>query len=94
MALRSPGRATVKAEAIKELQRFKTSVVNGAAAATNIPVAGITTSDTIQSVLMFAAGVPSSVTSAASITSNGNIQLAAVNSTGNVLVVNWWDRSV
>lgn len=90
--VRKVGRDTTKGEAIKELQRFKTSVVNGTTAVTNIPVTGIKTTDTLQSVVMFAAGVPSAVTAEASITSDGNVQLSTTNSTGNQLVICWWDR--
>lgn len=94
MTLRSVGYDTTKSLAIGELQRLKTKVVAGAGAGVNIPVTGIATVDTLQSVTMFAAGVPSDVTSAASITSAGNIQLAAVSSTGNMLMVNFWDKTV
>lgn len=76
--------------ALRELQGKKTSVVSGAAAATNIALTGVAPGDTLGSVLMFAGGVPSDVTSEAAITSAGNIQLSTTNSTGNTLVVEWY----
>lgn len=93
MTLRSVGFDTVKSQAIKELQRLKTKVVSGAAAATNIALTGIATDDTIQSVVMFAAGVPSDVTAEATVASAGNIQLSTTDSTGNQLVVSFWDKN-
>lgn len=79
------------AVAVAELQNFKEVVVAGAAANTNIAIAGIKTTDTLQSVLKFDAGVPSSVTGIASITSAGNIQLTA-DSAGKTLVVRYWQK--
>jgi hypothetical protein len=76
--------------AIRELQGKATTVVAGAAATTDIAVTGIAVGDTLGSVLMFAAGVPSDVSSEASITSAGNIQLSTTDSTGNQLVVEWY----
>lgn len=71
---------------------LKTSVVAGAAADTNIAIAGIATADQIQSVIQITAGVPSDLTSEAAITSAGNIQIDTTVTTGNTLIVNWWDR--
>jgi len=78
-------------EVIDHINGSDVVVVNGAAADTNIAVAGITTGDEIVSVIMFDTGVPSVVTAEASITSNGNIQLDTTDSTGNKLVVTWLD---
>lgn len=78
--------------AIKELQGKKTSVVTGGAAATDLPMAGVGANDSIGSVIMFASGTPSDVTSEASISSAGNIQLSTTNSTGNQLVVEWYPQ--
>lgn len=78
--------------AIRELQGKATTVVAGAAATTDIAVAGITMADTLGSVLMFNSGTPSDVTSEASITSDGNIQLDTTNSSGNQLVVEWYSH--
>ena len=81
---------------------LKFTVVNGAAAATNIAVTGIATTDKIVSVVKLdftlAEGTPntrtwkaSDLTSEASITSAGNIQLSTTNTTGEVLLVFWLD---
>lgn len=76
---------------IKELQGLTTVVVAGAGANTNIAIAGIKTTDTIQSCLEFAAGVPANRTSVTSITSAGNIQLTA-STTGSTLVVTYFKK--
>lgn len=87
-----PAKTRAKVNEVVGRSNLKTSVVNGTTAVTNIAVAGITTADEIQSVVMYAAGVPSDVTSEASITSAGNIRLSTTNSTGNKLVINWYDK--
>jgi hypothetical protein len=67
----------------------KTSVAAGANANTDIAVPGIKIGrDRLESVLMFTAGVPSDVTSQASVKADGQIQLTG-SSAGNVLVVFW-----
>lgn len=86
------GVGTNKGNAILELQGQTRAVVNGAAAATNIPVTGLGVKDTLFSVVMFAAGVPSDVTADASIASAGNLKLATTNSTGNKLIVEWYKK--
>lgn len=78
--------------AIAELQALQTATVAGAAAATNIAISGITTQDTIESVVEFAAGVPTDRTAEASITSDGNIQLSTTDTTGDVLLVRWYQK--
>lgn len=85
-----PGSA---AAMIKELQGLTTNIGDGTTAATNIAVAGIALEDTLQSVIMFAGGVPSDVTSEASITSAGNIQLSTTDSTGNKLLITWFNKN-
>ena len=78
------------------------TVVNGAAAATNIAVTGIATSDKIVSAVKLdftlAEGAPntrtweaSDLTSEASITSAGNIQLSTTDTSNEVLLVFWLD---
>jgi len=94
MTMESVTPHTDRGAAITELQGLATAVVAGAAAVTNIAVAGMMAVDTIQSVLMFATGVPSDVTADASITSDGNIQLATTVSTGNTLVVSYYAKPV
>ncbi|MDH5183982.1 MAG: hypothetical protein OEX12_08850 [Gammaproteobacteria bacterium] len=80
---------TVKGNALKVLAGQKQSVVAGTTAATNIALAGAAVGDVIQSVIMYATGVPSDVTAEASITSAGNLQLSTTNSSTNTLVVTW-----
>jgi hypothetical protein len=85
--------------AIQELQRLKFSVVAGSTAVANIAVTGILTEDTIVAVLRLdrdatAANINlADVTSEASITSNGNIQLTTTNTTGDTLVVVWFNKN-
>lgn len=74
--------------AVKELQRIKQVVVDGAAANTNIAVAGIATADVIVSAIEFASGVPTA--RVASVTSAGNIQVTTV-TTGSKLLVTYFD---
>jgi hypothetical protein len=81
-----PGTA---AAMIKELQGLTVTVVPGAAANTNIPVASIATEDTIVSAIEFVAGVPTART--VTITSAGNIQCTAA-TTGNSMVVTWFNK--
>lgn len=85
-----PTQEAVRA-AVREVQGLKQVVVNGAAANTNIAIAGIATVDKLIGVIE----VPASAalvdrTSVASITSAGNIQLTQV-TTGNQLIVTYFD---
>lgn len=75
--------------AVSELQGLTTVVVAGAAANTDIAVAGLGATDHIQSVLAFDAGVPSVVTP--SVQAAGTIQFA-VATTGKTLVVNFYKK--
>lgn len=61
-------------KALLELQSLKTVVIDGAAADTDIAVAGIKTTDTIQSAIMYDAGVPSDVKANVAITAAGKVQ--------------------
>lgn len=76
------------ADAIKELQNLQEVVVDGAAANTNIAVAGIETTDTIISAIGFNGGVPAALLADASIPSNGNIQFSSA-TTGSKVVVQY-----
>ena len=83
-------------------QVLKFTVVNGAAANTDIAIAGIATADKIVGVakldFTLSEGTPntrtweaSDLTSEASVTSAGNIQLSTTNTTSEVLLVLWLD---
>ena len=88
----SPPEGRELAQALKELQGLTQTLVVGAAADTNIAVAGIGVDDTIVSVLHNTAGVLVDVTAEASITSAGNIQLADTDTTGDQLIVLWFNK--
>ena len=75
---------------IRELQSKATAILAGAAATTNIALTGATTADTLGSVIHNTAGTLADVTSEASITSDGNIQLSTTDTTGDQLVVEWY----
>jgi hypothetical protein len=74
------------ANVVGELQGGKAIVLAGAAANTNIAVAGIKTTDTIASAIMFAAGVPSLVT--VNITSAGFVQ-STTSTAGNTILLQY-----
>ena len=76
-------------KALKELQGLTTLVVDGAAANTNIAVAGLGATDHVQSVVQYASGVPSVLTPSAQ--TAGNLQFASV-TTGNKLVVTFYKK--
>lgn len=92
MTMESVSAQTDRGKAITELQQLTTKVLDGAAADTNIAVAGLGLDDTVQSCIMFAAGVPSNVTSEVVILTAGNIQLTDTNSTGNKLLLSYWRK--
>ncbi|MDD5092789.1 MAG: hypothetical protein PHV74_00185 [Dehalococcoidia bacterium] len=81
-----------------ELQGLKVNVAAGTTANTNIPISGITTEDTLKSVLQVepdngtSATMLTDRTAEASITSNGNIRLSTTNTTGKQLLVIWYDK--
>lgn len=74
---------------LQELRGLTTVVVDGAAANTNIAVAGLGATDHVQSVLQFASGVPSKLTPSAQ--TAGNLQFASA-TTGNKLVVTFYKK--
>ncbi len=82
-----------------ELQGLTPAVVAGAAVDTNIPIVGIAVEDTILLVMRLnrdgtAANIDiSDLTSEASITSAGNIQLSATNTTGDSLLVFFFNKT-
>ena len=75
---------TLKGRIINALLKGQQEAVAGAAADTNIAVAGITTDNTLLGVWNQTDGIEE----AATITSNGNIQCAAI-TTGDTLTVTW-----
>lgn len=74
---------------LQELRGLTTVVVAGAAANTNIAVAGLKVDDHVQSVVQYASGVPSVLTPSAQ--SAGNLQFASA-TTGNQLVVTFYKK--
>lgn len=80
------------AKALGEARRVKTAVVNGAASSSPITVTGLAAEDTLQSVVEYAAGVPADRTGVSSIDANGKLVVAAT-TTGNKLVVTWFDKT-
>lgn len=76
-------------KALRELQGLKLKAVAGAAANTNIAVAGIATEDTIVGALEFTAGVPAEIP--LTITSAGNVQ-STTDTTGNVVVLLYFNK--
>lgn len=72
---------------IRQLQQRKEQLLTGAAANTNITVAGIKVGDHISSAFYYA-GNAAPVAVTASVTSNGNIQVTTV-TTGGVVMLSW-----
>lgn len=72
--------------------RLKQTLVDGAAADTNIAVSGIAVRGEIVSVIEFDTGVPFDRTAEATVTSAGNIQLGTTDTTGSKLLVTWYQR--
>ena len=94
------GELQTQVDGLVSLDALRTTVVNGAAADTDIPVTGIVTGDTVLGVVKLdftlAEGAPNTRTwdakdllSEASITSDGNIQLTTTDTSGAVLLVTW-----
>lgn len=75
-------------KAISQLQSMQTKVVDGAAADTDIPVAGLSDESVLQSVIEYAAGVPEDQTAAASVV-DGDLQVSN-DTTGSKLVVTFY----
>lgn len=86
------GEKEVLAAILQELQGHRVSVVAGGTAVTNLNLTGAAVGDTLQSVIRIHTGVPSDVTSQASITSAGHLQLATTDTTGDVLIVSWFRK--
>jgi hypothetical protein len=74
--------------AVKEVQRLRQTTVAGDDVETDIPVAGIATADVLVSVINLADGT---VVADAAITSAGNIQSAGTDTTGDRLLVTYFD---
>ena len=93
----SPPEGTALTDVLLELQGIKVSVVNGAAADTNIAVTGLTNEDDVVAVLYFpisggnVTGVQN-LTSEVAARTAGNIQLSDTATTGGRLVVLWLDK--
>lgn len=90
------GKAKALVTAVKELQGLKVKTLSGAAAVTNIAVSGIATADVLVAVLQFDVSGGNVVNvidrlSEASVTSAGNIQLATTDTTGDKLVLIYFD---
>lgn len=90
------GKALVKL--LRELQALKITVVDGAAADTNIPVAGLGATDLVKAILYFPIAT-GTVTSVADLTAElqaqtaGNIQIATTVTSGGKLIVIWYDKT-
>ncbi|QIN95175.1 hypothetical protein DLP3_012 [Stenotrophomonas phage vB_SmaS_DLP_3] len=80
------GLSTDLVDAVKQLQGFKQAVVDGAAANTNIAIAGITTKAHVLSVADLT--TPAIVTAAATVPTNGNLRIAG-DTTGKKLLVTY-----
>lgn len=99
MSLEQVTEFTIKGKAINELQRLREKLVAGAGIGADIAVAGIKTIDTILSVLQYdpngggaGVGALADLTSEASITSDGNIQLDTTDTTGTQLIVKFFEK--
>lgn len=75
--------------AIKELQGLNVTVVTGAAANTNMALAGIATEDTIVSAVAYTGGVPANATF--TVYAAGQVRCAA-DMTGKTIVVFWFNK--
>ena len=75
-----------------ELQGLTTQVVAGTTANTDIPVTGIAAGDTIQSVVAFAGGTPSLITTNSVTVKAGAIAIST-NTTGSSLVVTFFRKA-
>lgn len=79
------------AKALAEARRVATATVAGDAASTPIPVTGLAAEDTLQSVVEYDTGVPAVVTDA-TIDANGDL-VVDHDTTGNTLLVTYWDKT-
>ena len=88
-------RDTLKGKAINQLQKLKTVVVAGVAAAnTDINVTGVKKGDTVQSAILYTAGVPSDVTTGFTINADGKFRSTGATGAGNQLVISYWPAAV
>lgn len=84
---------------LTELQGLKVTVVAGAAAVTDIALAGALTTDSLLSVLRLDRSASAAtinlidVTAEAAITSAGHLQLSTTDTTGDTLIVLWYDKA-
>ena len=96
------GRLKTQVSGLVSAESLKTTIVSGAASATDIAISGIETGDTLVGVVKLdftlTDGTPNTRTwdtgdllSEASITSDSNIQLGTTDATGAVLLVTWLD---
>ena len=95
------GRLKTQVSGLVSAESPKTTIVSGAASATDIAISGIETGDTLVGVVKLdftlTDGTPNTpwdtadLLSEASITSDGNIQLGTTDATGAVLLVTWLD---
>jgi len=86
----SPVTGTTPAQRmIAELQLKRTSVLAGAAADTNIAVAGLMIGDHVFSCIHLTVGVPVDLTAEVVILSNGNIQLDTTDTSTDYLLLEW-----
>ena len=96
------GRLKTQVSGLVSAESLKTTIVSGAASATDIAISGIETGNTLVGVVKLdftlTDGTPNTRTwdtadllSEASITSDGNIQLGTTDATGAVLLVTWLD---
>lgn len=84
---------TVKGRAIHAQAGMKPDVLAGAAAATNIAVAGAVVGDVIMGCIHNTAGTLVDVTGEASFTTDGNLQLSTTDTTADQLLLFWMPNS-
>jgi len=83
--------ADLRGESLAAAQRLVVAVVDGDDSETDIDLEGIAEGDVIVSVLEFDTGVPTDRTAEASVTEDDVIQLDTTDTTGNKLVVTYYD---
>lgn len=88
----SPPAGRELSQALVELQGLSIDLVAGAAADAAITVTGIGTEDTILSVIHNTAGTLADLTAEATITDDDEIQLGTTDTTGDQLLVFWYDK--
>ena len=93
----SPPEGFELTQVLKELQGLSISVVNGAAADTNIAVTGLGADDLVKSILYFPIS-GGNVTSVSDLTAElqaqtaGNIQISTTVTTDGTLVIVWFNK--